>query len=185
METWKNSRHVYKGRIINVRVGEAALDDGTLVQREVVEHPGGVGVVPVVNGEVIFVRQYRIAVDQDMLEIPAGRREGDEDPEARAIAECEEEIGYRPGRLVHVAAAYTSPGFTNQLDDIYLAFDLEETERNPEFDENLELVRIPVAQLEGMLDQLAFNDGKTVIGLRELFAYLAKHPDLAAEHGLG
>jgi ADP-ribose diphosphatase len=184
METWKDSRYLYEGRIIKLRVGEAALDNATLVHREVIEHPGGVGVVPLVDGHIILVRQYRIALGKDVLEIPAGRREGTEDPAARAAAECEEEISYIPDHLLHVAAVYTSPGCTDQLDDIFLAFDLEETERKPEFDENIEIVRVPLSEIESMLDRQAFNDGKTVIGLRELFAYLRNHLDEAAQYGL-
>ena len=181
METWIRSKTIHQGPIFAVRTGEARLDDGTVVHREIVEHEGGVGVVPVVGDRVLLVRQYRIACGKAVLEIPAGRVEGGEDIGHRARCELEEEVGYRAGRLVHVARCHCSPGFTNELDHIFLAFDLEKTQQNLEFDERIEIVELPIADIEDKLEQLEFDDGKTIIGLRELLAYLAKHP----EHGGG
>jgi ADP-ribose pyrophosphatase len=146
------------------------LDSGERAPREVVLHGGGVAVVPVLDDEVLLVRQYRVATGEEVLELPAGRLEGPESPEKRAHAELEEEVGYRAGRLELVAACYCSPGFTNEKDYIFLAFDLTETAKRPEWDENLELVRVPVAEVEQRLRDLAFNDAKTIIGLRELLA---------------
>jgi ADP-ribose pyrophosphatase len=175
MERWEESACIYRGKIIAVRVGKARLEDGTSVIREVVEHSGGVGVVPLVDGKVVLTRQYRISTGKHILELPAGRLEGDEDPEYRARIELAEEAGYRAGRLVHVASCYCSPGFTNEMDHIYLAFDLERTEQRLEFDERIEIVELPLAESERMLDEGAFEDAKTIIGLRELFRYLDKH----------
>jgi len=126
---------------------------------------------------VILVRQFRIAVGHEVLEIPAGRLEGDEDPEHRGRRELEEEIGYRARRMVLVASCYCSPGFTNERDYIYLAFDLTKTEQNLEFDERIELVRVPLDEIEPRLGRLEFDDAKTIVGLRELQAYLAKGGD--------
>ena len=178
METWENDEVIYDGRIIRLRTGEVKLDDGTLAPREVVDHPGGVAVVPFFDGKVYLVRQYRIAVGDDVLELPAGRLEGDEDPAERAAAELEEEAGFTGGRLVHVASCYASPGFTNELDHIFLGLDLKKTEAHPEFDEVLELVELTLEQVSDMLDRLVFTDAKTIIGLRELQRYLADNPAL-------
>ena len=83
MEEWIESKKVYDGRIIAVRVGDVRMDDGTVAFREVIEHPGGVAVVPVLGDSVILVRQYRVAIGKEILELPAGKLEGVEDPEER------------------------------------------------------------------------------------------------------
>jgi ADP-ribose pyrophosphatase len=172
METWISNETIYEGVIFAVRTGEARIENGRIVHREVVDHCGGVGVVPVVDDHVLLVRQFRIATGQYVLEIPAGKLEGDEDAEHRGRCEVEEEVGYRAGTLIHVASCYCSPGFTNEMDHIYLAFDLEESEVKPEFDENLEVVRVPVSELADRLARLEFNDMKTIVGLRELLVHL-------------
>lgn len=171
-ETWLHSEVIHQGPILRVRTGRVRLEDGTEAYREIVEHGGGVGVVPVLDDRVILVRQFRAAINAEVLEIPAGRLEPGEDPERRAHAELEEECGYRAGQLVHVASCYCSPGFTNERDEIYLAFDLEKTEQKLEFDERVEIVEIPLAELEARLAKLEFDDAKTVIGLRELQVHL-------------
>jgi ADP-ribose pyrophosphatase len=173
-ETWTDKRPVHRGVIFDVFTGKAMLDNGLEVTREVVEHSGGVGIVPVVDGHVILVRQFRIAVGKPVLELPAGRLEGNESPEHRAGRELEEEIGYRASSLIKVAECYCSPGFTNEKDHIYLAFNLVKTCQDLGHDEFVELVSIPVADIPGMLDTMAFDDAKTVIGLRELLHYLEK-----------
>lgn len=172
MERWVRSELLYEGRIVSLRVGDAELEDGTVAPREVVEHSGGVGVVPLVDGSVVLVKQYRIALGQAILEIPAGRLEPGEDPEYRARCELEEEAGYRAGRLELVSECYPSPGYTNQLDYIFLAYDLEACAQRLEYDERIELVRVPVADLELLLAERAFRDAKTIIGLRELLLRL-------------
>jgi len=169
-ESWMNRETKYAGRIFDLCVGQARLEDGTVAHREVVIHGGGVGVVPVVDGKVILVRQFRIAVGKAVLELPAGRLEPGEAPERRALAELEEETGYRAGRLVHVASCYCSPGFTSEIDHIYIAHDLVKTEQNLEHDERVEIVELPLDECRRMLDACAFDDAKTIIGLRELFA---------------
>ena len=172
LEKWIHNRTLYEGPIIRLRVGEVEIDDGSHHGREVVDHNGGVAVVPFLGDRVILVRQFRIAIEEDILELPAGRLEGDEDVEYRVRQELEEEVGYRPGRLVHVSSCYCSPGFTNELDHIYLAFDLTPCERRPEPDENIELVELTLDEVRSMLDKHEFIDAKTIIGLRELLVHL-------------
>lgn len=169
-ESWSKRKVEFQGKIFKVEAGTARLEDGTVAYREIVVHGGGVGIVPVLNDRVIFVRQYRIAVEKEVVEIPAGRLEPGESKENRARLELEEETGYRAGRLVHVASCYCSPGFTNELDHIFIAFDLEKTAQNLEEDERVELVELSFGTCKQMLDKCAFEDAKTIIGLRELFA---------------
>lgn len=173
METWVSKDALYRGKIVTLEVGDVRIDDGSLAKREVVLHPGGVGVVPVVDDYVILVKQFRIAINRDIVEIPAGRLEPNEAPESTACREMIEEIGYEVGRLVHVASCYCSPGFTNELDHIYLAFDLKKTVAQPEHDERIEQVIIPIAELPGMLARGEFDDAKTIVGLQALLVHLA------------
>lgn len=168
MEIWDNSDILYDGKIVRLRVGEARLNDDSLAVREVVEHSGGVAMAPFTGSEVVLVRQWRIAVQQHVLELPAGRLEPNETPEERAVAEMIEEIGYIAGHLEKVAACYCSPGFTDELDHIFLAFDLEKTEAQPEPDERIEIVHMSIDEVRAGLRAQTFNDAKTIIGLRAL-----------------
>lgn len=172
METWVSKERKFEGQIFAVDVGEARLDDGTLVSREMVAHHGGVAVAPVLGDYVILIRQYRIVVGKKLLEIPAGRLEGDEPPEARARAELEEEVGYQAGKLVLAHSYFSSAGFTDERMHIYLAFDLTETARKLEFDERIEVVKVPIKAIAGMLAAGEIEDAKTIIGLWALLAYL-------------
>lgn len=172
METWVRTETVYEGRVIGVQVGDVRLDDGTVAFREVVRHPGGVAVVPVLDDAVVLVRQFRIAIGQDILELPAGKLEGAEDPEHRARCELEEEAGYRAGRLVPVGSTFASVGYTSEEIYLYLAFDLEKTGQQLEADERIEIVQLPLAEVRTRLAANAIKDAKTVVGLHALLAYL-------------
>jgi ADP-ribose pyrophosphatase len=166
-ETWIESKTIYAGRIVTLKTGRVRLDDGMIAEREVVEHAGGVGVLPVFANHVLLVKQYRIAVDEYVLEMPAGRLEAGDSPETRAYTELIEETGYRAGRLERVASCYCSPGFTNELDHLFLAYDLEHVGAQPESEERIELVEMRVEEAETALAECAIRDAKTVIALRE------------------
>ena len=176
METWIRRERKYKGKIVSLWVGEACLDDGSAVEREVIEHTGGVAIVPVLNDSVILIRQFRIAIGREILELPAGRLEKDESPESCARRELEEEIGYRAGEMVLAASYYSSVGFTDERMSIFLAFQLLRTEERPESDERIQKVSIPIREIAGKLAEKEFEDSKTIIGLRELLVFLEEHP---------
>ena len=172
MESWTEKKTIYEGSIFDVSAGQARIHDGSIRPREVIDHNGGVAVAPFVDGKVILVRQYRIAIEKYILELPAGRLEGAENPEYRAHQELEEEIGYRADRLVHVASCYCSPGYTNELDHIYLGLDLEQTEARPEIEENIEIVELSLDEVRALLASHSLDDAKTIIGLHELLIFL-------------
>ncbi len=172
METWVQSKKIYEGKIISLRVGDVRIDDDATSLREVVEHPGGVAVVPVLDDSVILVKQFRIATGQHLLELPAGKLEGDEDPEQRGIQELQEETGYKPNKMIPVASFYASPGYTSEMIHVFLAFDLEHVGQNPEEDERIELVRLPIKEISQTIAENRIPDGKTIIGLQALLTYL-------------
>ena len=174
METWIRREIQYKGRIVDIEAGDVRLDDGVEAFREVVRHPGGVAVVPVLNERVILVRQYRIAIGRDILELPAGKLEGEEGTEHRGRSELEEETGYRAGRMIPAGSVFASVGYSSEEIHLYLAFDLEKTVQRLESDERIELVEIPIADIPGQLERNAIQDAKTVVGLNALLDYLGR-----------
>ncbi len=172
MEEWTESKRIYEGRIFNVRVGQARLADGVTAPREMVEHPGGVGIVPLSGERVVLIRQYRIAVGDTVLEIPAGKLEPGEDPAERARIELAEETGYRAGRIVPIGAIYASVGYTSEKIHLFLASGLEFVGQNLEFDERIELVELTLAQLRAQLKNHELEDAKTVVAVQRLLDYL-------------
>jgi ADP-ribose pyrophosphatase len=160
------SEPAYLGRLVKVYVETVRLPDGESVVREIVRHPGAVAMVPLLaNGDVLFVRQYRHAAGDLLLEIPAGTLEPGEDPERAAARELQEEIGYWPGRLTRLAGEYTAPGYTTELIHIYLATELVESRLEGDADEFLEVVRLPLAEALRRVERGELPDGKTMIGL--------------------
>ncbi len=145
--------------------------EGRPLRREIIRHPGAVAVVPLIDGDVVLISQHRVAIDSDLLEIPAGKCDvAGEDPETTARRECEEEVGYRPNRLTLLRTFYTTPGFTDERIWLYLAEDLEPVESRPQGteEEHAEIVRIPVGEALRRVRDGEILDAKTLIGLMAL-----------------
>jgi ADP-ribose pyrophosphatase len=153
--------------------------DGEVHQRYVVRHPGAVVVVPIDDdGEhVLLVRQYRAALDGDLLEVPAGKRDVDgEAPEATAHRELEEEIGHRARTLVPLAEFYNTPGFCDEYTYLYAAIGLDALEqRNTQTAEEHEMVveRVALVDVPRLIESREIVDAKTIIGLTLARAHLA------------
>lgn len=166
MDKTVSSRLIYQGKVINLRLDEVLLPDGHKASREVVEHPGAVAVLAVgQGGETYFVRQYRQAVAENLLEIPAGKLEPGESPADCAVRELAEEAGVKPGELRQMAMYYSSPGFASEKLFLYLATGLEPTEARPQADEDLQVVKIPFPEALSMAREGKIADGKTLIAL--------------------
>ena len=118
-------RHVlFEGAIVTLRRDKAQLINGQVVSREVVEHPGGVAILPLYrDGTVSIVRQFRYPFRQVVTELPAGKLERGEDHRPAALRELEEEVGVRAGELIYLGYLYTSPGFSTEVLHMYLAPD--------------------------------------------------------------
>ena len=172
MEKWIKQEEIYRGKIFSLWGGQVALDNGEVTVREYIRHSGGVGIVPVLDGKVILIRQFRIAIGRELIELPAGRLELGEEPVSCAARELEEEIGVRAGRLIPLASYFSSVGFSNERMHLYLALDLEKTERRLEADERIQEVIMPFEEVRQKLANQEFEDSKTIIGLREALAYL-------------
>ncbi len=158
----------FKGRIIKCRTDTALLPDGTECYREVCEHPGGVGVLPITKeGEVILVRQFRYPYGETLLEIPAGKLDHgpDEDPAGCAVRELKEETGFTAGRMVALGKSYPSPGFLTEILHAYCALDLVPGESQPDEGEFVEVVRLPIREVERQIASGELCDGKTMIAM--------------------
>lgn len=161
-----SSEKKFEGRIITVKVDEVEMPDGGLSLREIVEHPGGVGVVAVTDkGEVIMVKQFRKPIERAIYEIPAGKLDKGEHHRDCGLRELEEETGLKAGVFEYLGFIYPSPGFTDEVTHVYLAKELTEGEVHPDDDEFLDVEKIPLDRAVEMIMNNEINDAKTVFGI--------------------
>jgi 8-oxo-dGTP pyrophosphatase MutT (NUDIX family) len=160
---------VHEGHVIRVVVGTFEAPDGSTFARDVVHHPGAVSVVPLhADGTVTLVRQYRAALDDELLEIPAGKRDvAGEAPALTAERELEEEVGLRAARLDLLAEFVNSPGFSDEHSWVFLARDLTEvaTDLQGVEEEHMTVERFALSDVPAMIADRRLLDAKTIIGL--------------------
>jgi 8-oxo-dGTP pyrophosphatase MutT (NUDIX family) len=157
---------VHRGRLLMVRVETVALPNGRQAQREIVEHPGAVVMVPQRDdGKLLFVEQYRRAADRVLLELPAGTCRPEELPEETARRELVEECGQAAGRLIPLGAFFAAPGYSTELLHCYLAIDLRPASAPPDADEAITVVPLSLAEVRQRIAHGAFADAKTLAGL--------------------
>ena len=165
-ETVTGSELIYDGKIVHLRVDNVVLPDGKAAKREIVGHPGAVCIVPVRDdGTILLVRQFRLAAGQVLLEIPAGTRNSGEDPAACAARELEEETGYKAANLRPLFSSYLAPGYSTELIHAYLATGLTDGKTNPDEDENVELVALPIPEVERRILAGELQDAKTIAAI--------------------
>ncbi len=159
----------YRGRVISVASALFVTPDGDEVQREIVHHPGAVSVVPVLDdGQVVLVRQYRAALERELLEIPAGIRDVDGEPvETTANRELGEEVGLRAATLVKLVDFVNSAGFCDELSTVFLGTDLEPVPMDLQGAEerHMTIKHVPLDHVRALIAQGAITDAKTIIGL--------------------
>lgn len=169
-EKTMKSDKLYEGKILNLRIDTVELPDKKYSKREIVEHPGGVAVIPVTeNKSVILVKQYRKAVERFLYEIPAGKLEVNEEPRETAVRELKEETGFTSNKLTYLLEFYTSPGYCNEKIYLFLGEELLAGEQEPDSGEFIEWEEFPIEDLLKMIDRGEILDSKTIIGI-----YLAR-----------
>ena len=165
MERKISSELIYDGRIIKVKKDEVFVEKGEGIKsmREVVEHYGGaVGFVLTKDKKIKFVRQYRYAIQDFLLELPAGKLEANEDPKDTIYRELQEEVGVKAKKIEFVGSCYVSPGYCTEMIYMYYVDEYEETETNFDECENLDSVELDVIEAYDLAENGKIIDGKTL-----------------------
>mgnify|MGYP001358277719 CR=1 FL=1 len=163
-----STEKIFDGKIISIQVDKVQLPNGNQSSRELVKHPGAVAVIPITSeGKIIMVRQYRKALEKEIIEIPAGKLEQGEAPEVTAIRELEEETGYTTERLQYVQSFYTSPGFADEIIYLYYTDQLEPMLEKASLDEDefVELMEVSLEEAETYMKEEKIHDAKTIFAL--------------------
>ncbi len=161
-------RIVWSGTLVSAGTGTFVDPDGNEFERDVVHHPGAVVVVPVIDSDVVLVRQYRAAIDDVLLELPAGKRDVSDEPvELTAHRELEEEVGMQAGSMEKIAEFYNSPGFCDEHSYLFLATDLTPcaTSFQGHEEQHMTIERVPLDSVPDLIASGELVDGKSIIGL--------------------
>ncbi len=159
-------KYIFRGKILNLRVDEIFTADGRRAEREIVEHKGGAGIVALdEEGRLLLVEQYRRPYDEVVLEIPAGKSDGEEEPSACAARELYEETGAKAESLTSLGEIYPSPGYTDEVIHLFCAKGLKVGEAHPDDGELLRLRRVYLKDALDMIYSGEIKDAKTVIGI--------------------
>lgn len=159
-------RLLHRGRKFDLAVNVLRAAAGETIEREYVDHPGAVVVLPLLDdGRVVLLRNYRHALDDWLWELPAGTRERCERPEATARRELLEEAGFRAGRLQQLLEFYPAPGISNEAMTAFVAEDLEAAATARELDEAMEVHFFSAPAALEMADVGIIRDGKSLVTL--------------------
>ena len=159
-------REIYRGSVVNLALDRVRLPNGETAELELIRHPGAAAVVPVdAAGQVLLVRQYRYATGGFLLEVPAGKLDGDEAPERCAARELEEETGHRAASLTSLGWIWTTPGFTDERIWLYLARELTPTRQTLQPDEILSVETMGFEEAVELAARGDIRDAKSVCAL--------------------
>lgn len=162
---------MYTGRVINLDVDLVRFPGGSTGELEIIRHPGASAVVPFltdalgVDPQILLLRQYRYAVNGYLLELPAGRLEDGEEPEACARRELQEETGCTASAMAYLTTMFTTPGFTDERIHLFMASGLERGPAAHEADEFIEVVTLPLSVALAKIGAAEITDAKTALGL--------------------
>ena len=166
---------VFEGRIMNLYVDQVTLPNGKTGEREVVDHVDGVGILAIDDEDrVLTVTQYRYVFGRNLLEIPAGKLDWNEDHRSGGLRELKEETGAVPGKFEYLGSFIPAPGCYTENLHLYLATDLKFEEQSLDPDEFLRVERIPFDEMVERCVNGEIEDGKTVIAVLRAKALLGR-----------
>jgi ADP-ribose pyrophosphatase len=154
------SKQLYKGKVVQLRLDTVLLPDGRTKTREILAHPGAAAIVSLTNGKVLLVEQYRKAVERNTLEIPAGTLEEGESYEECAMRELTEETGFQASSLNKLTEYLPSPGYSSEIIHIYKANELTKVS-----DAELSITFVELSEVLALIRKGDIKDGKTVVGV--------------------
>lgn len=160
------TKKVFSGKMLNMYVDTVLLPNDKKATREYVKHPGAVAILPILpDGKIVFVRQYRYPVQKVLYELPAGKLDIGELPEACALRELREETGYVASKLEKLTSIFTVPAFCDEVIHIYKASDLLLKTKQLDEDEFVETVLLDKIEIRKMINDVLICDAKTLVGL--------------------
>ncbi|MFC5403895.1 NUDIX domain-containing protein [Cohnella soli] len=159
------TKSIFEGRMISLQVDTVRLPNGETATREIVRHPGAVAVVAIMDGKMLVVEQFRKPLDKAQVEIPAGKLDAGEEPEAAARRELEEETGFRARSMRRLNSFSTSPGFADEIIHIYYTDDLEQGEAHLDDEEFLTCEAITIEQAQRYIEEGKICDAKTLLAV--------------------
>jgi len=168
-----DSREVFKGEVLSLKVDTIELPSGRKSEREVITHRGAVGIIPVdESGMIMLVSQFRHAVDKYLLEIPAGKLDAGETPLECGRRELEEEIGVEAGVIDELARFYTTPGYSDEFFYLYIALELKKGKASQPEEEITGVVEVTFDEAMKMIKTQEIEDGKTIAAIGLALEYL-------------
>lgn len=156
---------IYKGRVINITKDEVVCPNGQTSLREIVHHRGGVAILFKVDDKFIFEKQYRYAMNEEIIEMPAGKLEEGEIPLEAAKRELLEETGYRPLEMIHLGDSYPTPGYSTEVIHLYYCPKAVKEERHLDNDECIDLIYLTLEEIEEMIMEGKIKDSKSVASI--------------------
>lgn len=158
-----NTELIYKGKIFDIKKDKVLLSNGNIAQRDILVHKGACTAVPVTEDrKIVFVKQYRHATGEFLLEIPAGGLEIGENPEECIVRELQEEIGYKPGKIEYLFQIWLAPGYSSEKLYCYLCSDLEKSVLPCDDDENLKVYELSFDDVKEKITNGEIKDAKSI-----------------------
>lgn len=157
-------RIIHKGKLITIREDVVKSVIGQF-NREIVEHPGTVTIIPIIGKSIIVIKQYRHAIEKIIVELPAGTLEKGETPEECAKRELLEETGYKGSSFQKILELYPAPGYSTEVNYLYLATNLTKMKQKLEKDENITVLTLNLENVLQMIERKEIKDAKSIVGI--------------------
>ncbi|MDX9691662.1 MAG: NUDIX hydrolase [Acholeplasmataceae bacterium] len=170
-EKTKSSKEIYTCHFMTLYEDQVELYNGKMTERVFVDHPGAAAILPITkDGNIILTRQFRYPIKEVSIEIPAGKKDDiHEDPKHCAARELEEETGHMSDHLEHFITYYPCLGYSNEVIDIFIAYDciVKENPKAQDDDEHVEIIILSLKEIEHMIKNQDIKDGKTIMAIQK------------------